>query len=239
MKLNHAILNTPGALPGYKMPAFDRPAMLRRTAEAPTWLHFGSGNIFRMFPAVLCQRLLNDGLWDTGVICCEGYDGEIVEKSLRPFDNLAAAVTLLPDGSVEKEIVGSIAESLTLPADLARVQELFRRPSLRMVSFTITEKGYAVRGGDGELLPAVASDLESGPQSCRTFLGQLVACCLGRFEAGGTPLALVSMDNCSQRRKAEPGLFHAAGRLANTRLCERRCLRVGAEKSVLPVEHDR
>ena len=197
MKLNHAILNTPGALPGYRMPAFDRPAMLRRTAEAPTWLHFGSGNIFRMFPAVLCQRLLNDGLWDTGVICCEGYDGEIVEKSLRPFDNLAAAVTLLPDGSVEKEIVGSIAESLTLPADLARVQELFRRPSLRMVSFTITEKGYAVRGGDGELLPAVASDLESGPQSCRTFLGQLVACCLGRFEAGGTPLALVSMDNCS------------------------------------------
>ena len=98
MKLNHAILNTPGALPGYRMPAFDRPAMLRRTAEAPTWLHFGSGNIFRMFPAVLCQRLLNDGLWDTGVICCEGYDGEIVEKSLRPFDNLAAAVTLLPDG---------------------------------------------------------------------------------------------------------------------------------------------
>ena len=83
MKLNNVILNTPGALPGYRMPAFDRPAMLRRTAEAPTWLHFGSGNIFRMFPAVLCQRLLNDGLWDTGSFDYElltGLDLDINKK---------------------------------------------------------------------------------------------------------------------------------------------------------------
>ena len=88
MKLNHAILNTPGALPGYRMPAFDRPAMLRRTAEAPTWLHFGSGNIFRMFPAVLCQRLLNDGLWDTASSAARATTGRLWKSHCAPLTTL-------------------------------------------------------------------------------------------------------------------------------------------------------
>ncbi|MGI6256089.1 MAG: mannitol dehydrogenase family protein [Acutalibacter sp.] len=190
MKLDKTILQDGRAPEGYALPAYDREAMVRRTVEAPTWLHFGAGNIFRAFPAVLCQRLLNQGEWDTGIICCEGYDGEIVTGSLRPYDNLAVAVSLLADGSMEKEIVGSIAQSLTLPEDMGRVQEIFRQPSLRMVSFTITEKGYAVTS-------AVKADMQVPPQQAKSFLAQLAACCMDRFEACAAPLALVSMDNCS------------------------------------------
>lgn len=196
MKLDRNALQELGSK-GYTLPRYDRDKMVEATVKNPTWLHFGAGNLFRAFHAVLSQRLLDEGLTDKGVICCEGYDQEVVTKFLRPYDDLSLVVSLLADGTMEKEVVGSIAESLALPEDGDRVAEILKAPSLQMVSFTITEKGYAVRGGDGELLPAVKEDLEHSPQESKTFLARLVWYCLERFEACGAPLALVSTDNCS------------------------------------------
>lgn len=197
MKLSRNTLRDLEKTDGYVVPLYDCEKMEERTKAAPTWLHFGAGNLFRAFPAVLGQRLLNEGAADKGVICCESYDPEVVTKFLRPFDNLAVTVTLCADGTMEKEVVGSIAESLTLPEDRTRVKEIFKTPTLQMVSFTITEKGYSLRGADGELLPSVKEDLANPPECSKTFLAQLVENCLARFEACGMPLALVSMDNCS------------------------------------------
>ncbi len=160
-------------------------------------MHFGSGNIFRIFPAVLCQRLIEQKKMDTGIVSCEGYDDEIITKCFRPYDNLTIAVTLNADGRLEKEVVGSMSESLTMLHDSERIAEVFKEPSLQMVSFTITEKGYSLRTGAGELAPAVAQDMAEGPENCRSFMAQLTAMCLGRRKACGKPLALVSMDNCS------------------------------------------
>ena len=199
MKLNNAVLSQ--SLPGYALPQYDRQAMARRSRQQPTWLHFGAGNLFRAFPAVLAQRLLNAGETDTGVLCCEAYDTDAVTQFLRPYDDLTLSVSLLADGSMEKEVVGSIAQSLTLPQDRCRVEEIFRAPSLQMVSFTITEKGYAVNA-------AVKEDMGRAPREAQTLLGALAACCLARFEACGAPLALVSMDNCSQNgEKLREGFF--------------------------------
>ena len=199
MKLNNAVLSQ--SLPGYALPQYDRQAMVRRSRQQPTWLHFGAGNLFRAFPAVLAQRLLNAGETDTGVLCCEAYDTDAVTQFLRPYDDLTLSVSLLADGSMEKEVVGSIAQSLTLPQDRCRVEEIFQAPSLQMVSFTITEKGYAVNA-------AVKEDMGRAPGEAQTLLGALAACCLARFEACGAPLALVSMDNCSQNgEKLREGFF--------------------------------
>ncbi len=197
MKLNSAALGDLATQNDYAVPQYDREKMEERTKAAPTWLHFGAGNLFRAFPAVLGQRLLNEGAVDKGIICCESYDPEVVTKFLRPYDNLAVSVTLCADGTMEKEVVGSIAESLILPEDRARVEEIFKAPTLQMVSFTITEKGYSLWGTDGDFLPAVKVDLSNPPECSQTFLATLVSCCLLRFEACGKPLALVSMDNCS------------------------------------------
>ena len=160
-------------------------------------MHFGSGNIFRIFPAALCQRLIEKGVMDTGIVCCEGYDDEIVTRCFRPYDNLTVGVTLNADGSIEKEVIGSMAESLTMLNDSAAIAEVFCEPSLQMVSFTITEKGYSLRNAAHELMPAVQADMENGPENCRSFMAQLTAMCIRRFRTCGTPLALVSMDNCS------------------------------------------
>ena len=45
---------------GYDLPAYDRGAVIERTKERPEWVHFGAGNIFRSFPALVnCFLLLN------------------------------------------------------------------------------------------------------------------------------------------------------------------------------------
>ena len=91
MKLNNAVLSQ--SLPGYALPQYDRQAMARRSRQQPTWLHFGAGNLFRAFPAVLAQRLLNAGETDTGVLCCEAYDTDAVTQFLRPYDDLTLSVS--------------------------------------------------------------------------------------------------------------------------------------------------
>lgn len=44
---------------GITLPEFDYECMVSKTNENPTWIHFGAGNIFRGFLAVLQQELLN------------------------------------------------------------------------------------------------------------------------------------------------------------------------------------
>ena len=186
---------------GYRLPSFDRKEMIRRTAESPVWVHFGAGNIFRAFQCAAMQKLLDEGKTGSGIIAVEGFDYEIVEKGYRPSGNYSLLVTLKSDGSVEKTVVGSIAESCMLdsgnPAEFDHLKSVFSSPSLQLASFTITEKGYVVRDAEGKLLPAVAADLEAGPEKPESYLGKVVSLLFARYRAGGAPVAMVSMDNCS------------------------------------------
>jgi len=197
MKLSLASIRDKEAWKGYRLPGYDPARIAENTKEAPQWLHFGPGNIFRVFPAALCQRLIEMGRMDTGIVCCEGYDDEVITRCFRPYDNLTIGVTLNADGRLEKEVIGSMAQSLTMLHDGEQVAKIFQNPTLQMVSFTITEKGYSLRSANQALLPAVAADMANGPSGCESFMGQLTALCLARRAACGAPLALVSMDNCS------------------------------------------
>lgn len=186
---------------GYSLPAFDYESVRKNTLERPIWIHFGAGNIFRAFQANVVQNLLNRGILDTGLIAVDGYDYEIIEKSNRPHDNLSVLATLKADNTIEKTVVGSIMESLILDSknarEYSRLKEIFAAPSLQMVSFTITEKGYATSDATGKLLPAVVADLEKGPEAPDSYLGKVVSLLYHRYESGKLPIAMVSMDNCS------------------------------------------
>ena len=52
--------------------------------------------------AVAQQKLLNEKISDTGIIVCEGYDSEIIEKVYRKYDNLTIAVSMKQNGSMDK-----------------------------------------------------------------------------------------------------------------------------------------
>ncbi len=183
------------------LPDYDWLKMCAATREKPAWVHFGAGNIFRGFIAGLQQSLLNQKLSETGIIAADTFDYEIIDKIYDPFDNMTLMVSLLPDGTLKKEVIASIAKGYragaAYPEDLAALKAIFCNPSLQMVSFTITEKGYALTDIRGEFFPFVETDFQKGPTNCSHAMSLLTALLLERYNAGGAPLACVSMDNCS------------------------------------------
>ena len=203
MKLNEAGLQNkqPWINAGYQLPKFDREAVKKKTLESPAWIHFGAGNIFRAFQANVMQQLLNNGEAETGLLVAEGFDYEIIEKLNRKVDDYSILVTLKADGTVEKTVVGSIVGSYVLDRDndqdFSALKEIFRNPALQMASFTITEKGYALKDPEGNVFPAVLRDFEEGPGKASSYLGKVVSLLYERFTAGELPIAMVSMDNCS------------------------------------------
>ncbi len=184
-----------------RLPQYDIAAMREATAKEPVWIHFGAGNIFRAFIAVLQQRLLDAGEADRGIVAADTFDVDNIRMIYGGYDNLTMCVTLNADATMDKEIVASVSEALVVQpaeaADYARAKEIFAAPSLQMVSFTITEKGYALRRMDGSYLPVVAEDLKAGPAAPRHAMTIVAALLLHRYRNGQAPLAVVSMDNCS------------------------------------------
>ena len=198
---------------GYHLPQFDRERAAAATRENPFWIHFGAGNIFRAFQANVVQNLLNEGVLDRGLVVAEGFDYEIIEKMNRPHDDYSILATLKADGSVEKTVVGSVMESLILDSEnegeYARLKEIFEKDSLQMASFTITEKGYSLVNGKGELLPAVEADMKNGPAKPESYMGKVASLLYARYRAGEKPMAMVSMDNCSHNGDKLYGAIHA------------------------------
>lgn len=169
---------------GIALPDYDVSAVADRTQEAPMWAHFGAGNLFRAYLLKTQQKLLNKGICDRGITAIVNADSDTMDVLYRPHDNLSMLCTLCPDGCVDQTVLGSLSEAV-LSSNSVRLKQIFESESLQLVSFTITEKGYAIRGDEGV------------PNAPGNTMGQLVQGLLWRFLAGAYPLALVSMDNCS------------------------------------------
>ena len=199
-----------------KLPGFERNAMLQATQLAPTWLHFGAGNIFRGFIARIMQDLLNQGRVSTGIIAADSFDYEMIEKIYRPYDNLTMMADLAPTGRIGFEIIGSIADAICADTgnkeELSRLTQIACSPSLQLISFTVTEKGYALRNMSGEYLSIVTQDMSQGPDHAKHLISVVCSLILSRYLAGAAPLALSSMDNCSHNgEKLRSSLLEVAG----------------------------
>ncbi len=201
---------------GVALPPYDPEALAERTKENPAWIHFGIGNIFRIFIGGIADRLIREGEFDRGIICAETFDYEVADKIYRPFDNLVLAVTLHEDGRREKRVLGSLSEAVKADssdsASWKRMKEIFVNPGLMMASFTITEKGYALRNPDGKYPSYIEKDMEGGPEGPSGAMAVVTSLLLERFKAGAAPIALVSMDNVSQNgRKFRMSVLETAG----------------------------
>ncbi len=187
---------------GITPPQFDYQNLVDNTKENPEWVHFGAGNIFRAFIARLQQELLNEGEIETGIIAAEGFDYEIIDKVYKPADNLSLVVKMFADGKLEKTLLASITEGLkadsSFEKDWAELKGIFRKPSLKMASFTVTEKGYSLDNMEGEFFPFVLEDFKAGPEGeLNHLMAKVTALAYERFKAGAYPFAFASMDNCS------------------------------------------
>ena len=187
---------------GIALPGYDVEAASENAKENPVWVHFGIGNIFRVFIGGIADGLLEEGVLDRGITCVETFDYDVVDKIYDPYDNLGLSVILHGDGTREYKVVGAFAEAVKAQSSNAeqwkRLKEIFTSKSLQMVSFTITEKGYALQKADGTWFPFVEADIKNGPDKAAGAMAVLVAMLYERYKAGEYPIALVSMDNCSQ-----------------------------------------
>lgn len=184
-----------------KVPEFSIPEILENTKANPTWIHFGAGNIFRGFIGRVAQELLNKGLSKTGIIAAETFDYEIIERIYAPYDNLTLMADLNPSGDISYEVIGSIVDTIKVgnmyEEDMNRLWNISVAPSLQMLSFTITEKGYTLTNISGNLLPVVEEDINNGPDCPKHTMSIITSMLLKRFNSSKLPLAVVSMDNCS------------------------------------------
>ncbi len=186
---------------GVALPSYDVVSVAEETKKAPVWVHFGAGNIFRIFIGGLADKLISEGEMNKGITCVETFDFDVIDKIYRPYDNLVLGVTLKADGSTDKQVIGSLTEAIKAQAsdeaEWNRLKEIFVNPVLQMISFTITEKGYALKNAEGQYFPFIQADIDNGPQKPGSAMAVVCALLFERYKAGKYPLAVVSMDNCS------------------------------------------
>lgn len=185
----------------FSLPLYDVEEAKQKAIERPRWVHFGIGNIFRVFIGGIGDKLLSEGYLDRGITCVESFDYEVVDKIYKPFDNLSLSVILHNDGTREKRVIGAFSEAVKADSsdkeEWRRLKEVFVSPDLQIVSFTITEKGYALRTTGGEYSTITLSDIEYGPEKAKGAMSIVTSMLFERYKNGAMPIALVSMDNCS------------------------------------------
>ena len=186
---------------GVTLPSYDIAALAENTKKSPCWVHFGIGNIFRIFLGSIADTLIEKGELEKGITCVETFDFDVVDKIYKPYDNLVLGVTLKADGNTEKRVIGSLTEAIkaqsAVPEEWNRLKEIFTNPDFQMATFTITEKGYALKNADGQFFPFVQADIDNGPEKPGAAMAIVTALLFERFKAGQYPVAIVSCDNCS------------------------------------------
>lgn len=183
------ILNatTVGQLPhSVRIPAYDRDEVSIGV------VHLGPGAFHRAHQAVYFDDLLH--LSPDWGVCAVSLRSRDLRDRLAEQDNLY--VVAIMDKTVSYRVVGAIKSVLVAHEDPEAVVRALSAQKTRIVTLTVTEKGYCL-DGSGRLdlaHPGIRRDLER-PNSPETAVGYLVAGLRRRFEAGGAPLTIVSCDN--------------------------------------------
>jgi fructuronate reductase len=157
-------------------------------------VHLGPGAFHRAHQAwYFDDALARDPRWGISAVSLKSAS---VRDALEPQDGLYTVAVL--DESIRYRVIGSLRERLVAAADRERVFARLAAPSTRIVSLTITEKGYSL-GADGTLdfnHPDLANDLAT-PSQPASAIGYLVEGLRRRRAAGLAPFTTISCDNLS------------------------------------------
>jgi fructuronate reductase len=164
---------------GVIRPSYDRSAIRASV------LHLGLGAFHRAHQLPLFERLLEQGYSDCGVISAAVHRPDLVD-ALKAQDGL---YTLATPGSAP-QVIGAIAQMLVATRDSKALLALIADPAIRLITLTITEKGYAP---NGSIPPQLAQGLAA------------------RRRAGVAPVTILSCDNL-----LDNGAFARAAVLART-----------------------
>jgi fructuronate reductase len=178
-----------------RAPSYDRSA-------PPGIVHLGAGAFHRAHQAVYTDDALakSGGDWMIAGISLRSPD---VANQLNPQNGLYTLLTRGPDG-VEARVIGSIRNVLVAPEEPEKVLGALSASETKIVSLTITEKGYGLdtkTGGLDRAHPAVAADL-ADPRHPQGAIGFIVEALRRRHEAGAAGFTVLSCDNLPSNGKA-------------------------------------
>ncbi|SOE01640.1 mannitol dehydrogenase family protein [Blastococcus haudaquaticus] len=185
--------NLPSLTQAVATPAYDR----RRVRTGV--VHLGVGGFHRAHQAMYADRLMNAGLAMDWGICGVGVlpDERRMRDALAAQDGLYTLVVKHPDGTLEPRVIGSIIEYLLAPDDPEAVVEKMAHPDTRIVSLTITERGYntdPVTGSFDDGAPDIRADLRPDAVP-RTTFGLVTEALARRRDRGLSPFTVLSCDN--------------------------------------------
>jgi fructuronate reductase len=176
-------------------------------------VHLGIGAFHRAHQAIYTDDALarQPGAWG---ICGVSLRSADVRDRLAPQDGLYTAIEKSPAG-IRRRVVGSVRQLLFHGDQPRDVLERLVARETRVVSLTVTEKGYCHEPATGRLdfaHPDVVHDLQN-PATPRSIPGLLVAALDARRHSHGAPVTIVCCDNLTQNGALLCGLVVAlAGR---------------------------
>jgi len=184
-----------GLPPLVRLPNYDRATLTSGI------LHLGVGAFHRAHQALYTDDLLNSegGHWR---IIAASMRSDAVAHQLQPQDCL---YMLVEKGSETRlRVIGAIEEVIVAPKAPQRLLTLIASPAIKVITLTITEKGYCHNPATGELQlshPLVAEELQHSLAPPLTALGFLVAGLALRRRSHSGGLTLLSCDNLPQNGK--------------------------------------
>jgi len=115
---------------------------LSRTGAPPKRgiVHLGPGAFCRAFNAVYTHDAMEAEGGDWGIVAVSLRSSKVYDQ-LEPQDGVYTSVEMAPDGN-QARLIGSICEVLVAPDKTQAVLSAMSEPNVRIVSLTITEKGY-------------------------------------------------------------------------------------------------
>lgn len=170
-------------------------------------VHLGLGAFHRAHQAVYIERnLARHGGGDWGISSANIRSNRRLVELIRERDYRYYVAEYTNSQTLTLREVGAIREALYAGENGEDRDALLARmstPDVRIVTLTVTEKGYYLNPAEGTLMndaPAIAHDI-ARPQAPQTAPGMLVEALARRHAAGIAPFTVLSCDNMPDNGK--------------------------------------
>ncbi|HEY8383824.1 MAG TPA: mannitol dehydrogenase family protein [Microvirga sp.] len=195
--------------PEVARPAYDR------AATGIGVVHLGVGAFHRAHQAVYFDDRLAAGETDWA-ICGASLRAADTAEALDPQDGLYT-LAVKSGGGEKLRVVGALRRLLVAPRDPEALLQALAHPGVRIVSLTVTEKGYCHDPATGLLNedhPLIRADLMQ-PNAPQTAPGYLVEAIRRRRAAGLPPFTVLCCDNLPANGRTVGRVVSRLAELAN------------------------
>jgi fructuronate reductase len=167
-------------------------------------VHLGIGAFHRAHQAVFTEDAAVATGEDGWGICGVTQRSAAVLEQLRPQDCLYGVLER-GVGDPSLRVVGQVREVLFAGDEPELLRSRLADPATRLITLTVTEKGYRRAPGGGLDLddPAVQADLAG---AAHTAIGRLVGGLAARAAGSGAPVSVLSCDNLTDNGHVLRGL---------------------------------